>query len=65
MGVQCESTLQDLTLLRLLCSAEAAAWEKLARALHEEAPIGGLGSAPETVFGTLDVLTVRLARAWG
>lgn len=36
---------------------EAAAWEKLARALHEEAPIGGLGSAPETVFGTLDALT--------
>lgn len=38
---------------------EAAAWEKLARALHEEAPIGGLGSAPETAFGTLDALSVR------
>lgn len=36
---------------------EAAAWEKLARALHEEAPIGGLGAAPETAFGTLDGLT--------
>lgn len=40
-------------------AAEAAAWEKLARALHEEAPIGGLGAAPETAFGTLDALTVR------
>lgn len=42
--------------------AEAAAWEKLARALHEEAPIGGLGAAPETAFGTLDALTVRPGR---
>jgi hypothetical protein len=40
-------------------SAEAAAWEQLARALHEEAPIGGLGSPPEAAFGTLDALTVR------
>lgn len=39
--------------------AEAAAWEQLARALHEEAPIGGLGSPPEAAFGTLDALTVR------
>ncbi|KAL4423065.1 hypothetical protein ABPG77_005870 [Micractinium sp. CCAP 211/92] len=38
-------------------TTEAAAWEKLARALHEEAPIGGLGAAPETAFGTLDALT--------
>lgn len=38
-------------------TTEAANWEKLARALHEEAPIGGLGSAPETTFGTLDALS--------
>lgn len=38
--------------------AEAAGWERLARALHEEAPTGGLGAAPETVFGSLDALTV-------
>ncbi|PRW44846.1 NEDD8-activating enzyme E1 catalytic subunit isoform B [Chlorella sorokiniana] len=38
-------------------ATEAAGWERLARALHEEAPTGGLGSAPETVFGSLDALT--------
>ena len=41
-----------------LTTAEAAGWERLARALHEEAPTGGLGAAPETVFGSLDALTV-------
>ena len=39
--------------------AEAAGWERLARLLHEEAPTGGLGAAPETAFGTLDCLMVR------
>ena len=47
-----------LTPACVLPRADAAAWEKLARALHEEAPTGGLGSAPETAFGTLDALTV-------
>jgi hypothetical protein len=39
--------------------AEAASWEKLGRALHEDAPIGGLGDSPEAVLGTLNALTVR------
>ncbi|PSC73470.1 Kinesin light chain [Micractinium conductrix] len=38
-------------------STDAASWERLARVLFEEAPIGGLGAAPETAFGTLDALT--------
>ncbi|KAL4857793.1 hypothetical protein ACK3TF_002209 [Chlorella vulgaris] len=36
---------------------EAASWEKLGRALHEDAPIGGLGDTPEAVLGTLNALT--------
>lgn len=56
--------IHDLTLTQfpqhcaLSIAAEAAGWERLARALHEEAPTGGLGAAPETVFGSLDALTV-------
>ncbi|KAI3426166.1 hypothetical protein D9Q98_008543 [Chlorella vulgaris] len=38
-------------------TTEAASWEKLGRALHEDAPIGGLGDSPEAVLGTLNALT--------
>lgn len=37
---------------------EAGRWERLARLLYDESPIGR-ASAPESMFGTLDNLTGR------